>query len=192
MSMRIFGLQQAQDAIKKELSKLGGGKVATVGIHEDAGAVPDGAMSMATLGAIQHFGADIQHPGGTKYAIQDDGRAKFVKNGRKARYDGVTGPHVIKIPPRPWLDVGVESGTAEYLSIIKEGIEAGLNEEQLLEQVGAAAEGIVKEYIRDLKEPPNAPSTVKKKGSNNVLIDTGAMRASVTYKVSSQKPEEGL
>ena len=79
MSMRIFGLQQAQDAIKQELAKLGGGKVATVGIHEDAGAVPDGAMSMATLGAIQHFGND-------------------------------------HIPARRWLDVGVESGTDEYLA----------------------------------------------------------------------------
>lgn len=192
MSMRIFGLQQAQDAIKKELSKLGGRKVATVGIHEDAGAVPDGAMSMATLGAIQHFGADIQHPGGTKYAIQSDGRAKFVKNGRKARYDGVTGPHVIKIPPRPWLDVGVASATAEYLSIIKEGIEAGLNEDQILEQIGVSAEGAVKQYIRDLKDPPNAPSTIKKKGSDNPLIDTGAMMQSVTYKIQRQMPEEGL
>lgn len=192
MSMRIFGLQQAQDAIKKELSKLGGGKVATVGIHEDAGAVPDGAMSMATLGAIQHFGADIQHPGGTKYAIQDDGRAKFVKNGRKARYDGVTGPHVIKIPPRPWLDVGVESATAEYLAIIQEGIEAGIDEGQILEQVGAAAQGAVQQYIRDLKDPPNARSTVRQKGSDNPLVDTGALMQSVTYKVQNKMPEEGL
>lgn len=155
MSMRIFGLQQAQDAIKKELSKLGGLKVATVGIHEDAGAVPDGAMSMATLGAIQHFGND-------------------------------------RIPARRWLDVGVESGTSEYLAIIQEGIAAGLTEDKILEQIGAVAQGVTQEYIRDLKDPPNAPSTIKKKGSDNPLVDTGALMQSVTYKVQNKMPEEGL
>ena len=31
--------------------------------------------------------------------------------------------------------------------------------------------------------PPNAPSTVKKKGSSATLIDTGALRAAITYVV---------
>ena len=38
----------------------------------------------------------------------------------------------------------------------------------------------------------NAPSTIAKKGSSNPLIDSGAMRQSVTYSVSPTKPSEGL
>lgn len=155
MSLKITGLQVAQDALRKELEKLQGGGYVLVGIHEDA-AQPEGEdITMATLGAIQHFGND-------------------------------------KIPARPWLDVGVEQGNKEYLEVIEEGAASGLSQSQILEQVGAIAVGYVQQYITDLRDPPNAPSTVKKKGSDNPLIDTGAMRQSVTYKVAKQKPEEGL
>lgn len=155
MSIKITGLQLAQDALRKELEKLQGGGFVLVGIHEDA-AQPEGQdITMATLGAIQHYGND-------------------------------------HIPARPWLDVGVEQGNKEYLEIIEDGAASGLTQNQILEQVGAVAAGYVQQYITDLQEPPNAPSTVKKKGSSNPLIDTGAMRQSVTYKVVKQKPEEGL
>lgn len=139
----------------KELAKLKGGKFALVGIHESAGMAASGEFSMATLGAVQHFGNE-------------------------------------DIPARPWLDVGVEQGTKEYLDIIEEGIADGLTQDQILNQVGAAAAGYVQQYITDLKSPPNAPSTIKKKGSDNPLIDTGAMRSSVTWTVTDKAPEEGL
>ena len=38
--------------------------------------------------------------------------------------------------------------------------------------------------IRSLRHPPNAPTTIKLKGSSNPLIDTGLMLRSVTHKVS--------
>lgn len=155
MSIKITGLQQAQEALRKELAKLEGGKFVLVGIHESAGMAKSGEFSMATLGAVQHFGND-------------------------------------RIPARPWLDVGVESGTQEYLDIIEEGVAAELSQDQILNQVGVTAVGYVQQYITDLQDPPNAPSTIKKKGSSNPLIDTGAMRASVTYTVSNQPPAEGL
>lgn len=155
MSMKITGLQQAQDALRKELDKLRGGKFALIGIHESAGSVQGEQMSMATLGAIQHFGND-------------------------------------RIPARPWLDVGVEQGNKEYAAIIEEGLAKGLSQDQILEQVGAMAAGYAQEYIRDLQTPPNAESTIKKKGSSNPLIDTGAMLQSVTYLVTDKAPEEGV
>lgn len=155
MSLKITGLQIAQDALRKELEKLQGGGYVLVGIHEDAAQPEGGDITMATLGAIQHYGnADI--------------------------------------PARPWLDIGVEQGNKEYLDVIEEGAAKGLDQDQILNQVGAIAVGYVQQYITDLKEPPNAPSTIKKKGSSNVLIDTGAMRNSVTYTIAKQKPGEGL
>lgn len=96
------------------------------------------------------------------------------------------------IPARPWLDKGAETGTREYLETIQEGIEDGLTSKQIMNQVGAIATGYVQEYITDLRYPPNAESTIRQKGSDNPLIDTGAMRNSVTYQVTDKKPEEGL
>lgn len=155
MSIKITGLQQAQEALAKELEKFKGGSFALVGIHEAAGMVDGEELTMATLGAIQHFGND-------------------------------------HIPARRWLDVGVESGTKEYLETIAEGMEKGLDQEQILNQVGLLAVGYTQQFITELSDPPNAPSTIRQKGSSNPLIDTGAMRASVTYTVTDKKPEEGL
>lgn len=97
-----------------------------------------------------------------------------------------------KIPARPWLIPGVESATPDVIDTIASGIEKGLPTDQIMEQVGAIAAGATQQYITDLRDPPNAPYTIKKKGSDNPLIDTGSMRSSVTYKVTSTKPDEGI
>lgn len=58
MSMRITGLAATQRALKKEIDKLRTSHYALVGIHESAGQAKDSPMTMATLGAVQHFGND--------------------------------------------------------------------------------------------------------------------------------------
>ncbi|WVH13983.1 hypothetical protein CASP1_00062 [Alcaligenes phage CASP1] len=154
--MKITGLQLVEDALKQELSKLQGAQVALVGIHEAAGMHESGDLTVAAVGAYNHFG------------VPD------------------------KIPARPWLDVGVDTGTKEYLETIEEGIAEGLDSKQILEQVGALAVGYTQQFITDLRDPPNADSTIKKKGSDNPLIDTGNLRQSVTYSVVRNVPSEGL
>ena len=96
------------------------------------------------------------------------------------------------IPARPWLNPGVASGEKEYLSIIERVLNDGEQLDVAMERVGVVAVGKVQKYMRDLRTPPNAPSTIKRKGSSNPLIDTGALRQSVTYKVTRGKPTEGL
>lgn len=190
--MNIKGLQQVQAALNKEISKLKSSHYALVGIHEDAGMVENGQMTVAQLGAIQHFGADINHPGGTRYVIGDDGKARFVSNSFTGPVSGVTQPHAIKIPARRWLDTGAESGTKEILGAVRDGIKDGRDSRQIIAMAGNEAEGAIRQYMRDLKSPPNAASTVRKKGSNNPLIDSGNLVQSVTSKVTRKKPQEGL
>jgi len=96
------------------------------------------------------------------------------------------------IPARPWLDVGVASGNEKYASIIKRGFEADKSVDEILETVGVVAVGKVQGYITDLRSPPNAPSTIAMKGSDNPLVDTGAMRQSVTYAIQQGNIEEGI
>ncbi len=97
-----------------------------------------------------------------------------------------------KIPPRPWLIPGVQSATQDITDTIASGIEKGQTLDETLDQIGAFAAGATQQYITDLKTPPNAPSTIAQKGSDNPLIDTGSMRASVTWKGTDEKPGEGI
>ena len=55
----------------------------------------------------------------------------------------------------------------------------------LLERVGAMVQGAVQQEITDLRKPPNAQSTIDRKGSSNPLIDEGVMRTAVTYEVGN-------
>ena len=189
------------DEVKNELAKLLASfdvPVVTVGIHEDSQDPPDGEITMAALGAVHEFGANINHPGGTDYgyATKADavkGKSRFLAKGAGFMVLGQTKPHNITIPERAWLVPGFESGLADYSAIIEDGMTADQPDmKQALNRVGVVAVGKVQEFMTNLKAPANAPSTVRKKGSSNPLIDEGLMRSSVAYKLQAQKPEEGL
>ncbi len=96
------------------------------------------------------------------------------------------------IPSRPWLDVGVETGNADYLATIEKAVKDGTDIDQALRDVGVTAVGKAQMYMTQLSSPANAPSTVARKGSSNPLIDKGELRASVNYKIQSTEPEEGI
>lgn len=91
------------------------------------------------------------------------------------------------IPSRPFLLNAVRANQAKYKRFLQSQAKKVLSGEtsqlRVLDQLGVMAEGDVKKEITRLRTPPNAPSTIKQKGSSNPLIDTGEMRASVTYVV---------
>jgi phage gpG-like protein len=193
----ISGAQTAKDAINKALGKFMSDKFVTIGIHEDAGQHESDDITNAALGAIHEYGADIDHPGGTSYGFASKSAAnrnevRFLKTGKGYAELGTTGPHKINIPARPWLNPGVMSGNVEYLNIIERALKDGKTLDYALNQVGVVAVGMVQKYMTDLRSPANAPSTIKKKGSSNPLIDSGALRQSVTYKITTSEPTEGL
>lgn len=197
IDLTIQGFQELQDELMKELSALKSDKVVTIGIHEEAGHVESGDITMAGLGATHEFGADIKHPGGTSYgyaskAASERDEVRFLKKGTGYMELGVTQAHNITIPARPWLEPGVASATPEVLLTIQDGMTEGKSMDQILEAVGVVAAAAVKVYMTDLKTPPNAASTIRNKGSSNPLIDSGAMRQSVTHKVAIGPASEGL
>ena len=194
----VTGAEAAKEAIQRELRKLMTDRFVLVGIHQDDNNRDSNDITNASLGAIHEFGADVNHPGGTSYgyaskAAADRGEVRFLKTGKGYLELGVTGPHVINIPARPWLVPGVRSADDQYLQIIQKGIVDNTPMEQILNRLGIVAAGAVQKYMTDLKTPPNAPSTIKQKGSSNPLIDTGALRQSVTYSIAGGgAPTEGL
>ena len=196
---KISGINELKNEINKIVKNLEAPMV-TVGIHEDASDPPEGEINMATLGAVHEFGADIKHPGGTSYGYASKdaaskGQVRFLKSGSGYAVLGQTKPHDIKIEARPWLEPGFNSGLKDYEEIMAEGIDEAVHGGDIkksLNQVGVFAVGKVQEYMTNLKAPANKPSTIRKKGSSNPLIDQGLMRSSVNYKLQIQKPEEGL
>lgn len=103
-----------------------------------------------------------------------------------------------KIPARPFLEPAIIKGAPQYQRLAEVMIPKVLSGEMtmltLLEQMGNLAEGHVKQEITDLDTPPNAQSTIDRKGSSSPLIDTGALRQSIRYVIddSGEPIDEGL
>ena len=89
------------------------------------------------------------------------------------------------IPERPFF----RNALAESERSVGRILQAGLDTkkmvvgEQLAGRVGAHVQGKIQDSITSLKEPPNAPETVKRKGSSDPLLDTGTLRNSVSWEV---------
>lgn len=164
MTVTVKNFQLAKAELLRELQNFRGGLSVTVGIHEDAGQHGQDGITNAQLGALLNYG----NPHNTLFG------------------------HPAPIPARPWLIPGVESATQDIIDTIQDAVAGGATLDQTMEQIGAFAAGATQTYMTDLKEPPNSPYTIEQKGSSNPLIDTGALRASVTYKVTKDKPEEGI
>ena len=92
-----------------------------------------------------------------------------------------------KIPARPFLDVSIQNKKDTLADSAKRYLQRGETPDQVVKRLGVQAVGIVQEYITDLREPPNAPSTIRRKKSSNPLIDTGQMRQAVTFKLRPKK-----
>lgn len=98
------------------------------------------------------------------------------------------------IPERPFLSLSRFSIIAETkeqrITAIRmlQGVRDGkMQIEDLIKkmnQIGAKSSAVMKRVITELSDPPNAPSTIEKKGSDNPLIDIGLLRSSVTWSIS--------
>lgn len=89
------------------------------------------------------------------------------------------------IPERSFLRVplrqNVEDFRAVWRALIPKVVRGELTMHQVMSQIGAKAAGVSQEAIESGIGPANAPSTVARKGSSKPLIDSGALRQSITY-----------
>lgn len=87
-------------------------------------------------------------------------------------------------PSRPFLRQTVDDNQDkidQMCAQVADRIAKGGSAEQGLKQLGAFGVMLVQDKIRNGSYAPNAPSTVRRKGSDQPLIDTGQMRQSVHY-----------
>lgn len=89
-----------------------------------------------------------------------------------------------RIPERSFLRSTVREKRDVYVRLLREAANAilgGAEPSVVMGRIGLRVVRDVRIKITRIRLPPNAPSTIRRKGSSNPLIDTGRMRQSITY-----------
>jgi hypothetical protein len=181
-------LQRYLDGIVQRSSSA---KTVSVGFLEGP-TYPDG-RSVAANAALQEFGGTIHHDAGsvTLYRKMAAAGTHFLRNGRfvKRKDANFSSTHARRaysqtIPPRPFFrnairKYGPQWG-ADMAAIIKAN---GFDAARVLSLMGMRIKGQIQQSIVDLRTPPNAPSTIRRKGFDKPLIEKGHMLNSVDYEV---------
>lgn len=99
-------------------------------------------------------------------------------------------------PPRPVIEPAIEANKEEIAELLEEAASErmqGNKREWLnnLRKAGMMGQNVSRGWFTDRRNgwAENAPATIKAKGSNRPLIDTGAMRRAITYVVDTGKGE---
>ena len=125
---------------------------------------------------LQFGSIDVGFFVGTKYKTGKDVTEVAKKNDKG-----------IGVPERPFMIPAGNKAANKIINITVQSIAGGMDESQALSRAGIMFKNAIQKEITNLKEPPNSPATIAKKGSSNPLIDTGKMRQSVKWKIRPPK-----
>ena len=95
-------------------------------------------------------------------------------------------------PARPFMRTGLDGAAPQIADALARG--AGLNLDGVNPRVALARSGIVaaeavRQSITDFDDPPNAPSTVAKKGFDDPLIHFRKLRGGIDWRISADRAE---
>lgn len=92
-----------------------------------------------------------------------------------------------RVPERSFLRSTVDEERDRFTEILTRGIgqviDGKKTPQEVLDKLGLDAVARVQRKIDNLKEPPNAASTIRKKKSSNPLVDTGQLKQSIIHRV---------
>ena len=142
--------------------------------------------SISDLGNVR-IAAGWIHPG-EKHA---DTQLTMAQLAQVMEYGAVTGKRT-HIPPRPMLRFTARLKGKEWVKEAGELAKNVLNGKQKGRGAYETLGMLIADDIKGVMNTsslftPNAPSTVKRKGKNTPLIDTGELRDAVDYKVYKRK-----
>lgn len=93
-----------------------------------------------------------------------------------------------RTPARPYIRATIDSNEGLFMrhadALANDILDGNMAKHAALEEMGQLIEGETKRYMINLRTPPNAPYTIKQKGSDNPLIDTGLLVGSIRYAVN--------
>ncbi len=139
-----------------------------IGIFADA--ERNDNVPMLVIAAANEFGAKIPKRQARFEDLDDENPEKWIIIPERSYL-------------RAWFDENVDVLQATMERLIGQVVEGKISGRAALETIGGYVVTHVQAYMVDLKTPPNAPSTIRRKGSSNPLIDTGQLKDSITWKV---------
>lgn len=116
----------------------------------------------------------------------------------QSRYDGGTSVAQVArynefglgVPARPFMRPAVFEHKTDLTNNLHKRYRQAIRDNQdtmmVLENFGKDVAGLIREQIANTYEPPNAPSTIKRKGANTPLRDTRLMLNSVRYQAEER------
>jgi hypothetical protein len=90
---------------------------------------------------------------------------------------------------RAWVDENESKIRERQRDLAQRCAKAEITPMQAMSQLGAFCVGGIQERISAGIAPQNAPATIAAKGSSTPLVDTGQLRAGITYKVRKRGSE---
>lgn len=156
----------------------------------------DSGINNAQLMALHEYGGTLNIPerqGSITRQLRKDGSfaysGRIRKNGNFQSFHTIPA-HTVVIPERSVFRYTFHKNKFfrdAAAKMAKKVAEGSLTVTRGTEQLGMLARDKVRLSFTDGHLQPNAPSTIKKKGSSKPLIDTGQLRQSITYVVKEGK-----
>ena len=87
------------------------------------------------------------------------------------------------IPARPFFRNTIAEGQGEWADKAAELLKQSDDTNHALALIGEGVKGDIVETIQNFREPENAPSTVKRKGFDKPLVDTGDLWRAIQSEV---------
>ncbi len=180
------------EKLKEIAAKVGRAKLLRMGFLESA-IYPDGTP-IAYIAMINEFGATIKKGASTQIIYRKPKRLRkgskgnrFVKASSKnavAKEVDVVA-HDIIIPARPFFRQTIakykNTWGPELAAVLKA---SNYDAERALALMGKHMGEQLQQAIREFSNPPNAKSTIRKKGFDSPLVDAGTMMNSVSSDVT--------
>lgn len=94
-----------------------------------------------------------------------------------------------RAPSRPFLRMSVDENTEKITKMCQAQVKRlakGASAQEILQTLGTFQKGLIQEKIGSGSFTPNAASTIRRKGSDHPLIDTGRMRQSVSFVIKAK------
>lgn len=82
---------------------------------------------------------------------------------------------------RSTVDMQQRAVSVLKVKLLRQIYSGSISSEQALRLLGEFMQAKIKRRISTFTDPPNAPSTIERKGSSQPLIDTSHMRNSIRY-----------
>lgn len=188
------GGEEIRRKLLEVAKRLGKGDLLKVGFLEGA-TYPDGTP-VAQIAAVQEFGGEIDVPARTQdlnFKQKKNGEVgnRFVKKSKADFVQTVTIPaHKIVIPARPFFRKMIWAQSKGWGALVSTALKSNdYDLDKAMAATGEIIKGQLQTSIRQLTSPALARSTVRAKGSEKPLIETGHMLNTVDYEVTTDGSE---